>query len=150
MGGDYIEVGAKGSLHTAEHGGCAMSILPPWRRSEIIFVDNADLGLVSVSAAAELRYSGLTHWNWQHRSRGNLRPLRIARASCNSSAGYCLIGRTRDMTVAPLRMWVGRQRPRRQEFQTPSQAIARKISLRAARYLPRTCSGGPSRASANR
>jgi hypothetical protein len=49
MGGDYIEVGAKGSLHTAEHGGCAMSILPPRRRSEIMFVD------ASVDAAAELR-----------------------------------------------------------------------------------------------
>src|SRR6516164_8000554 len=63
-------------------------------------------------AAAELRCSGLAHWNWQHRSRGNLRPLRIARASCNSSAGYYLLGRTKDMTVPLSRTWVGRQRTR--------------------------------------
>jgi len=76
-------------------------------------------------AAAELRCSGLAHWNWQHRSRGNLRPLRIARASCNSSAGYYLLGRTRDMT-ALLQMWVGRQRTRGQEFPVSSPAIGQK------------------------
>jgi hypothetical protein len=71
------------------------------RRSEIIFVD------AFVKAAAELRCSRSAHWSWQRRNRGDLQPPRIARASCNSNAKYYLLGRTRDMTVPLLQMWVG-------------------------------------------
>jgi hypothetical protein len=80
------------------------------RCQEIIFVD------ACVNAAAELRCSGSAHWSWQRRSRGDLQPLRIARASCNSTARYYLLGRTRDMTVPLLQMWAGRQRTPGQEF----------------------------------
>jgi hypothetical protein len=81
----------------------------------------------AVNAAAELRCSGLAHWNSQHRSRGYLRPLRIARASCSSSAGYYLLGRTRDTTVPLSRTWVGQQRTRSQEFQTSWPASGQRI-----------------------
>src|SRR5499427_10049846 len=55
------------------------------------------------------------------------KPWLFARATCNSSAGYYLLGRTRDLTVPLSRTWVGRQRTRSQEFQTSWPASGQKI-----------------------